>query len=515
MRLIEMLQITAARDPDRVCLIDESGSRSYGEVWQAACAIAEGMRQQGIRRGTRVALYGNNSSDHMEGIFGILAAGCVWVPLNARNTPTEIASYLRRLEVDTLLHTASVADKLPALRKQLPHLRHILCVDRSSAGEMHRDAWVAGPAHRTSEPQLNGSDLVSIMSSSGTTGEPKGIALTEINWSFGAATLAIHYPSPHPVYLVTAPLSHAAGGLGLMLLAQGATYVILPDFDPEAVMAAVERYRVTQLFLPPTAIYMLLDHPRCRDYDYSSIQYFMYAGAPMSTAKLREALGVFGPVMTQFYAQMECFASITNLTTTQHAEALANPALEHRLASAGKATTFVNVEFMDKEGNLVSNGERGEIVVRSHLTFSHYIGTDDRGDQRPDGWHHTGDVGYRDADGYIYIVDRVRDIIITGGFNVYPAEVEQVVMAHPAVKDCAVIGIPDDKWGEAVTAVIECKDGQELAVEELIAFCRQRLSGVKTPKRVVVVDSLPRSPVGKVLRRAVRQPYWDGQTRAV
>ncbi|MGE4337135.1 MAG: class I adenylate-forming enzyme family protein [Pigmentiphaga sp.] len=515
MRLIEMLQIIAAQDPERKCLIDESGSRSYREVWDAACVIAEGLRRQGVRPGTRVAMYGTNSADHMEGIFGILAARCVWVPLNARNTPTEIASYMRRLEIDTLLHTASVTDKLSALRELMPQLNRIFCVDRSNGADVNRDGWVARPTHLVREPQLNGSDLVSIMSSSGTTGEPKGIALTEISWSFGAATLAIHYPSAHPVYLLAAPISHAAGGLGLMLLARGATYVILPDFDAETVMSTIERYRVTQLFLPPTAIYMMLDHPRCRDYDYSSIEYFMYAGAPMSTTKLREALGVFGPVMTQFYAQMECFASITNLTTAQHAEALANPKLEHRLASAGKATTFVHVEFMDSDGRLVADGERGEIVVRSHLTFSHYLGTDDRGDQRPDGWHHTGDVGYRDSDGYIYIVDRLRDMIITGGFNVYPAEVEQVVMAHPVVKDCAVVGIPDDKWGEAVTAVVECKDGQAVDAEELIAFCRERLSGVKTPKHIVIVDSLPRSPVGKVLRRAVRQPYWNDRARAV
>lgn len=513
MRLIEMFHEAASKWPERICLVDETGERSYSQVQRAAWSIANGLRAQGIAPGTRIGMYGANSADHMEGIFGILSAECVWVPLNARNTPAEVASYLRRLDVDVILYTSSVDEAMRELRGLLPDLRLTLNVD-SGNGDSGRVTWAGEPLPAAgSLSPLRGDELVSIMSSGGTTGDPKGIALTEINWSFGAATLAIHYPGESPVYLVSAPLSHAAGGLGLMMLGRGPKYVVLPGFEPETVMEAVQKHRVTHLFLPPTAIYMMLAHPRRDEFDYSSIEYFMYAGAPMSTTKLREAVEVFGPVMTQFYAQMECFASITNLSKADHVEALADPAKAGRLASAGRATTFVRVEFMDGDGNLLPDGERGELVVRSHLKFSHYLGAFEPEPQ--DGWHHTGDVGYRDADGFIYIVDRVRDLVISGGFNVYPTEVEQVVLAHPAVRDCAVIGVPDEKWGEAVTAVVELKDGHALTSDELIAFCRRTLSGVKTPKNVVVVEALPRSPVGKVLRRAVREPYWKHRERAI
>jgi acyl-CoA synthetase (AMP-forming)/AMP-acid ligase II len=511
MRLIEYFHRSAQQWPDRICLVDDTGERSYHRTQDAAWALAHGLRQRNIAPGNRVALYGENSADLMEAIFGILSAECVWVPINARNTPVEAAQYLKQLDVEVLLYSERMAHTVKQLQEVMPSLKHCLPADAAS-----RLSWI-DPAATQPLPlrPLQASQPVSITSSGGTTGLPKGILLTERSWSFGVATLEAHYPGEFPVYLVAAPLSHAAGGLGLMLLGRGAKYVILPSFDARAVMEAVQTHHITHLFLPPTAIYMMLSDPERARYDYSSIRYFMYAGAPMSTQKLREAIAAFGPVMTQFYAQMECFASITCLTADHHTQALDDSGKAKWLTSAGKPTKYVRVEIMDANGNLLPIGERGEIVVRSHMVFSGYVGAIESSDRPDDGWHHTGDIGYRDAEGFVYVVDRLRDMIISGGFNVHPTEVEQVVLSHPSVRDCAVVGVPDEKWGEAVTAVVELKPGKSLAPEHLIAFCRQSMSGVKTPKNVIVVDALPRSAVGKVLRRTVRETFWQGHSRKI
>jgi len=497
--------------PDRVCLVDATGERSYARVQDAAWAFAHALRAQGIGPGTRVALYGVNSSDLMESVLGILSAECVWVPINARNTAVEAAQYLNRLGVDVLLYSQSVAASVEQLHELIDSKLRCFPVDAEL-----RLSWIdPGSTQPLPQSAVDFNRPVSIMSSGGTTGSPKGILLTEGSWSMSVATLEAHYPEEFPVCLVAAPISHAAGTLALSLFGRGTKFVILPSFEPRGVMQAIQTHRVTQLFLPPTAVYMMLADPAHVEYDYSSLRHFMYAGAPMSTQKLREAVQAFGPILTQFYGQMECPTAITCLTADHHSQALDDPEKAKWLFSAGQPTKYVRVEFMDPDGNLLPVGERGEIVVRSQVVFSGYVGAAESASNQSDGWHHTGDIGYRDAEGFVYIVDRLRDVIISGGFNVYPTEVEQVILSHRSVRDCAVVGAPDEKWGEAVTAVVELKDGQSLTEDELIGFCRQSLSGVKAPKSVLFVDALPRSPVGKVLRRAVRDGFWQDRSRKI
>ncbi|MDH7799177.1 MULTISPECIES: AMP-binding protein [unclassified Beijerinckia] len=511
MHLIDMFNTAAQRWPDRIFLREGEKTRDYATVRSAAIAIAKGLRARGVGVDTRVGIMGPNTSDLIEGVFGIFIVHCIWVPVNVRSTASELVDYLTALDVDILLYTSSVTEVVRQAQARLPHLRLVAALDGPG-----RHEWLAGSDHVVLDdlpPRAHA--VISLTSSGGTTGKPKGVALTELNWETAVATAASQFPGDHPVFLLAAPMSHAAGGLALMFLPRGPELIVLPSFEPEAVMAAIEKHHITHLFLPPTAIYMMLSHPKRHQYDFSSLKYFIYAGAPMSVDKLREALALFGPVMTQFYAQMECFGSITCLTPDHHAEALADPHKQHRLASAGQANIYARVEIMGENGDLLKAGERGEIVVRSNLVFSHYVGVPDDQKPKPDTWHHTSDVGYRDEDGFFYIVDRLRDMIITGGFNVYPSEVEQAVLAHPAVKDCAVIGVPDEKWGEAVVAFIEVKPSEAVTESDLIAFCRKTLSGVKTPKRVIVVDELPRSPVGKVLRRVVRDELWKNRPRNI
>jgi acyl-CoA synthetase (AMP-forming)/AMP-acid ligase II len=285
----------------------------------------------------------------------------------------------------------------------------------------------------------------------------------------------------------------------------GMTNVMLPGFEPVAVMEAIERHRVTHLFLPPTAIYRLLAHPRVRHHDYSSLRYLTYSSAPMSVEKLKEAVAVFGPVLTNSFGQSETGLLNTFLAPAEVAAAVqAND--ERRLASVGRATPLFRIEIMGDDGKLLPRDTPGEIVVRSsQISPGYFRNPEETARARAFGWHHTGDIGVKDADGYLYIVDRKKDMIITGGFNVYPAEVERVLAGHPQVQDCAVVGLPDAEWGERVTAVVELKPGAAQSAADLIAFCRDRLAGYRTPKEIRFIAALPRSPVGKVLRRLVRE----------
>ena len=283
----------------------------------------------------------------------------------------------------------------------------------------------------------------------------------------------------------------------------------MPKPDVGAFLALIERERITHTFLPPTLIYMLLGHEALDATDLSSLQCFWYGAAPMSTARLEEALTRIGPVMAQLFGQTEAPMMVSMLPPADHFNADGTVATQ-RLASAGRPAPLVTVGIMDPEtGALMEAGERGEIVVRGSLVMAGYYKNREATEAASaGGWHHTGDIGYLDADGYLFIVDRLKDMIITGGFNVYSAEVEQALMQHPAVRDCAVVGLPDDKWGERVTAVIE--PSADIEADELIAFVKARIGSVKAPKQIELWPELPRSRVGKILKGDVKQELLRG-----
>jgi acyl-CoA synthetase (AMP-forming)/AMP-acid ligase II len=292
--------------------------------------------------------------------------------------------------------------------------------------------------------------------------------------------------------------------------------VVLTKPDPAQLLGAIQKYRVTELFLPPTVIYRLLDIPDLRKKaDFSSLEYFLYGAAPMSVEKLKLAIDVFGPVMMGGYGQTEAPTSISFLTPGEHFVS-GQLAPDERLASVGRPNPLVRVEIMDDANMILPAGETGEICVRGDLVMKGYYKAPERtAETIVDGWLHTGDIGHLDSDGYLHITDRKKDMIISGGFNVYPSEVEQVIWSHPAVQDCAVIGVPDAQWGEAVKAVVELNAGQLVREDELIALCKDRLGSVKAPKTIEFVDSLPRSPVGKVLKKDLRAKYWQGVDRKI
>jgi len=346
------------------------------------------------------------------------------------------------------------------------------------------------------------------MYTGGTTGLPKGVLITHRNYAMLYANWYAAMPvRERPVHLVVAPMSHAAGTIAFATCAYGGANVILGSTDPAAIVEAIGRHRVTQLFLPPTAIYKLLAHPGVRGGDYASLRYFVYSAAPMSADRLREALDVFGPSMVQAYGQAEAPFVCTVLGIEDHLRILADPALAHRLASCGRASPLVRVAVMDPEGRLLPDGERGEIVVQGDLVMKGYYQDPDKtAETLRGGWLHTGDVGYRDADGYFYIVDRIRDMIVSGGFNIAPSEIEQVLWSLPAINDCAVVGVPDPYWGEAVKAVVVPKAGAALTAAEVIEHCRALLADYKVPRQVDIrAEELPRSRTGKINKEVLRK----------
>jgi acyl-CoA synthetase (AMP-forming)/AMP-acid ligase II len=275
--------------------------------------------------------------------------------------------------------------------------------------------------------------------------------------------------------------------------------------DVGGFLAAVAEHRVTHTFLPPTLIYMVLDHPDLDTTDLSSLQCFWYGAAPMSARRLEEALTRVGPVMAQLFGQTEAPMMISTMAPRDHFRDDGSIAVE-RLSSAGRPAPLVTVAMMGDDGTLLAPGERGEIVVRSSLVMrGYYKNPDATAEASAYGWHHTGDIGFLDDEGFLHIVDRAKDMVITGGFNVYSTEVEQALMAHPAVADCAVVGLPDEKWGERLTAVLQLRPGRSVTSEEVRTFVKERIGSVKTPKQVEVWDDLPRSRVGKVLKTEIKQ----------
>jgi fatty-acyl-CoA synthase len=503
-RLTDYLDKGASLDAGAPCLTMAGRSRSYSEVQQASWRIARALDRSGVRPGDKVAILSANDPAAFSCVFGIARAGAVWCPVNPRSEAAENRDLLDLVDCVCLIFQEAYAPLVARIAPDLPRLATLVCLDGESPGVLSFESWLdgLGAAPWPAEPA---DDTAMIAGTGGTTGQPKGVLLTGGNLEAMAALTLMSYPfEGRPVYLALAPLTHAAGVLSLPVMTLGGEIVIMATPDLGEFLALIAAHRVTHTFLPPTLIYMLLDHPGLEAADLSSLQCLWYGAAPMSAARLETALTRIGPVMGQLFGQTEAPMMISTMAPRDHFHADGTVARE-RFSSAGRPTPLVTVAIMGSGGALLPPGERGEIVVRGSLVMAGYykdpLATAVAGLH---GWHHTGDIGYLDADNYLFIVDRAKDMIITGGFNVYSAEVEQALLEHPAVQDCAVVGLPDDKWGERVTAVVQCHPGHEAAAADLRAFARGRLGSVKTPKQVEIWPDLPRSRVGKVLKKEVR-----------
>lgn len=517
MRLIDYFQKGLEFGPDRPAFVDAQTCLTYREADEMGRRIASALLARGLAEGTRSALFSPNYAAAFVGLVGIFRAGNVWVPTNARNSVEANVHFLNLTKCEVLFYHGELEDAALEMVRLVPSLKLVVCLNRTGKnGAVSLEVFAASATDDLPVVPDDDDRIASVFPTGGTTGLSKGAQWSHATWGQMVSEFWSNMPCEgHAVHLVAGPMTHAAGGLAVMAMARGATNVVIPKADPELIMQSIEEHGVTHLYLPPTVLYMMLSHPKVREYDYSSLQYFVLAAAPCAPDKLREALDVFGPVMCQCYGQAEAPMFISFLTREVLKEAVLDNA-DRRFASCGRPSLSVRIVIFDEDGMELPSGERGEIAVRGPLVFDGYIDNPQAMEKAfKNGWLLTGDVGYRDEDGFLYIVDRKKDMIVTGGFNVFSAEVEQVILSHASINDCAVVGVPDLKWGEAIKAVLELKDGHTIDHAEVIRLVKEKLGGVHAPKSVEVWQTLPRSAAGKVLKREIREQFWIGEARAV
>lgn len=527
MSLLSILEHGLRRGPERLMLSGADGGGqdrhiTYAQGLAMVSRIANRLRAEGLGTGERGSVLAGNDPLALLAAYGLQVAGLSYVPASLSGTDEDLVRTLVRFDVEVLFFQARFASRVEALRSRCPGLKFLVCLDggsdyeeRPSAGHASLPAWCGAQPSVYTGPAPRLTATASISQTGGTTGEPKGVHISHRARVAYVEKFWFAFDDPDPVMLAATPLTHAAGALAMPVFARGGHVHVIERAEPGQVLQAIEQQRITLMFLPPTAIYRLLDHPALHSTDFASLRHFLYGAAPMSVTRLREALRVFGPVMAQCYGQTECHSMITALRPEDHYRS-GEVADDARLSSCGRPSLGTTVEIVDEQDARLPQGEVGEIRVHSDLAMSGY----DRNPEATaavlrDGFIYTGDLGFLDNEGFLHLVDRKRDLIITGGFNVYPTEVEQVLASHPAVAECAVVGAPDLDWGERVTGVVQLRPGMLADAAELIAFCRERLGGVKSPKDVQIWADLPRSAVGKVLRKQVRATFWPADGRQI
>jgi long-chain acyl-CoA synthetase len=504
--------------PDAIALSFEGRHTTYAEFDRHTNQVANALLSAGVKPGERICYLGKNSDHYFELFLGAAKMGAVMTPINWRLAPPEVAYIVNDSATPILFVGPEFTALAKSIAAELPKVKTHVAMEGGIAGwpsyESWRDAAPASPPAAIPQPD----DIAVQLYTSGTTGRPKGAMLKHANLlgmraKLIEADLEWNRWTPDDVSLVAMPVSHIGGtGWGLMGLYRGAKGVVAREFDPTKVLDFIEQDRITKLFLVPAAIQIVLRDPRARTTDYSRLKYMLYGASPIPLDLLREGLEVFKCGFVQTYGMTETTGAIVALGPEDH-----SPEGTPRMRSAGKALPGVEIVVLDEAGNRLPTGQVGEIATRSLANMAGYWNLPDATAKTIDaeGWLRTGDAGFMDEDGYIYIHDRVKDMIISGGENIYPAEVENAVFGHPHVADVAVIGVPDETWGEAVKAIVVPKPGAQPDPADIIAFARQRIAGYKAPKSVDFIEALPRNASGKILRRELREPYWAGKTRRV
>jgi len=509
----ELLRWRARQHPARPALLHAGRETSYAALDRGASRVANALVAAGVRPGDRVCVADKGHDAFFELLFGIAKAGAVFTPVNWRLAPPELAYVIRDAGAPVLVVGHEFAEAVASVEGQLGKVRTILRFgsgpERWPAYESWRDAAA------DTDPRRDGAedDTAWQLYTSGTTGHPKGAEITHRNLftTMEAGLQGFGGLAAGGVGLICMPLYHIGGaGYALCLFHAGMTLVVQRQFEPGETLRLLSQERVNHAFLVPAMLNFLLQHPDCARSDFSQLRTILYGASPIPEELLRQAIARFGCDFVQAYGLTETTGAVVLLSSEEHR------AGGDRLRSCGKPTFGTELRVVDGEGRECATREVGEIVVRGPAVMKGYWNLPDatRGAIR-DGWFHTGDAGYFDEQGFLYIHDRVKDMIVSGGENIYPAEVESVLFAHPAVADAAVIGVPDSRWGEAVKGVVVLHPGASASAEEILAFCRGKIAGYKIPKSIDFAEALPRNPTGKILRRELRERYWAGRERRV
>ncbi|MEQ1755648.1 MAG: long-chain-fatty-acid--CoA ligase [Micropepsaceae bacterium] len=475
--------------------------------------VANGLIALGQKPGARIGYMGMNSDRYFEVLLGGCKANTVLVGVNWRLAGPEIVYVLNDAGCEVMFVGPEFAGLIEGIRKDCPKLKHIIAVDGGHASWPAFAEWRDRQSEKDPNLPIKADDDAIQLYTSGTTGNPKGVQLTNGNYmAFFKASQDAQWADfgVGDANLVAMPNFHVAGvNMGLTTLAQGSFGVVIKTVTPDAVFDMVEKFKTKNMFLVPAVILMVVQHPRIKTTDISSVQRMFYGASPITEELLKIAQSIFkGCGFYQLYGLTETVGAGTALQPEDHKGPL--------LRSCGKAYPGITIRVVNEEGHEVKQGDVGEIVMKGAVLMKGYWNKPEATAKSiRDGWFYTGDAGYFDKEGFLFIHDRVKDMIVSGGENIYPAEVENAVFGHAAVADVAVIGVPDDKWGEAVKAIVVLKPGQAASQEDIIAYTRTRIAGYKLPKSVDFIEALPRNPSGKVLRRELREPYWAGRARRV
>lgn len=512
--LADIPRLHRANRPDKIAMVYQGRSTTFAQLDARSSRAANALIAEGVAPQSRVAFLDKNSDSYFELLFGAAKANAVMVALNWRLAPPEIAYIINDSAAAILFVGEEYFAHIEAIRDELRFVTKIIALSGTGAGWEPYEGW--RDRQSDIDPMLitRGEDVAMQLYTSGTTGLPKGAMLTNDNFISLLPTALAEWGewSDEDVNLVCMPVFHISGsGWALIGLYIGARSVILREVACAEILRLIPEQHVTKAFFVPAVLLFLLQTPGVAETDFSSLKLIAYGASPIPIDLLRKSMEAFNCDFAQVYGLTETTGAITYLPPEDH-----DPDGSPRMLSCGKPMSKVDVRVIGADGETLPPGEVGEIICRSAQNMKGYWNLPSETAQAIDGeWFRTGDAGYMDADGYLYIYDRLKDMIVSGGENIYPAEVESAIFAHPAVADVAVIGVPDDRWGEAVKALVVKKPGADLTAETVIEFTRERIARYKTPRSVDFVESLPRNASGKILKRELRAPFWAGRERQV
>lgn len=502
---------------DRPAILFGDRTISFGELETRSNRLANALLGLGLAKGDRVAILAWNCPEIIELECALYKAGLVKVALNARLSATEVADAVSNARAAVLIVDPAHADLAESVVDALGDVRHhVVTGTRDIGGWRSYETLLAAAADRNPDVEMAPDDLAVLHFTSGSTGKLKAAMQTVGNRlaSLRKVVMGRMRAEPGEVLALAGPITHASGMFMQPFLFQGGTILLLERFDPQAFLACASRHRAAFSFMVPTMINMLITQPDLHRYDLSALRQISYGGAPMAPARIREAWETLGPLLSQGYGAGETTGGLVMLSKADHAYAMASrPQL---LSSCGRTFGEGEMRLIAEDGSEAAPGEVGEITVRGPDVFSGYWDETELSAQAlRGGWLHTGDLARMDEEGYLFIVDRKKDMIITGGFNVYPTEVEQVLYQHPCVYEACVFGVPDDTWGEAVKAVLVLKPGSTATERELAEHCKSHLADFKKPRSIDIVAELPKNGNGKLARKQLRDAYWTGRERRV